>query len=250
MQLAPSTYLPLLRALSGLPNAGISPLSAELFWAIDTLQTRNGVAGNLAEIGVAYGASALFLAQLRKRDESLYLNDLFGVTCRNVSESFVNDVDIARITSIIETRLGSMDRIVLLQKESGLLTTKDMADVRIFHIDGGHSFDEVTADLTFACKVLCPSGALVIDDMTTETGWRAVYYAVREFAEAMGLEKRWFVPHFSNKAVLVPDGEMFAALYGAYRDMCCSGKSNRDRDFNLAHASFRSLYSPSRFLTL
>ncbi|MHB2021265.1 MAG: hypothetical protein ACYCW6_30395, partial [Candidatus Xenobia bacterium] len=122
--------------------------------------------------------------------------------------------------------------------------------VRLMHVEAGHSSDEVLHDLGYAMKVLTPDGVIVADDTTSETGWRGVYYAVRDFVVANGLEKQWFIPHFTNKAVIVRDAALFEELYGSYRAANCSDPADKSRNFNLADVSFKPVYGPGDFLAL
>lgn len=244
----PQQFLGLFKQSMTTYNFGLNPLAAELIWAVNELQMRRNILGNIAEIGVAYGASALFLYQIRRPNEILYLNDIFEAAQLNISASGDNRPTIESIRRTFQRTVGTTDQVIFINKPSQQLTADEMSHIRIFHIDGGHSYDEVIADLRYAKEALNPQGAIVVDDMGTDTGWRSVYYATRDFLHATGLDAQYFVPHFSNKAVIIPDRLLFEELYDLYQQASRSGKADRQRSFNLSSESFLPYWQPSTFM--
>lgn len=57
----------------------------------------------------------------------------------------------------------------------------------MIHLDGGHDFDSVTADLRAWWPVLAPGGLLVGDDYFEDGRWATVKQAFDEFFGAMGI---------------------------------------------------------------
>jgi hypothetical protein len=248
LNLTPDHFLPLLEPSMRIFNFGLNPIAAELMWAINELHRAHETRGNIAEIGVAHGASALFLYQLRRPGEALYLNDLFGEAGLDVSESGDHQSTVESVKRTFAGAFGTADEAVFIRKPSGSLTPDDMHHVRLFHVDGGHSYEEAVADLGYAMDVLHPQGAIVVDDMTTDTGWRAVYYATLDFVRSRDLDKQFFVPHFTNKAVIVPDRDRFDELYSLYRDASCQSAADRRRQFNLSDVSFEPYWQQPVFM--
>jgi len=169
------------------------PAAAYLFAWIDDQQRRAGVAGNLFEIGVYHGKSAIMLARLLQSGERLGVCDLFG---RKV-DSMLRPPRVAQLGSRIGQQLRSIgDGTMLIDAEAdtgdGFLRqfiinmrlnvpTSQLVDVylgasgrldvaettdrcRLFHIDGGHESADVVADLAVADRALAPGGVVILDD--------------------------------------------------------------------------------------
>lgn len=202
----------------------------------------------LAIIIIAIVGYWLYLYQMRRPNEVLYLNDIFDAAQFNISASGDNRPTIEDIRRMFQRTVGTAEQVVFISKPSQQLTADDMSSIRIFHVDGGHTYEEVLGDLRYAREALNPRGAIVVDDMGTDTGWRAVYYATRDFLRSTDLDHRYFVPHFSNKAVIVPDRELFEELYDLYRQASRSGKADKQRSFNLSSESFLPYWQPPPFM--
>ncbi|MHB2019309.1 MAG: class I SAM-dependent methyltransferase, partial [Candidatus Xenobia bacterium] len=121
------------------PNTGLNPLAAELLFAINQLQMARQVSGNLAEIGVAYGACALFLYQLKRPEGTLFLADIFGTAGENPSESFVNEQTEEHLRKTFLRLLNTDQNITFIKGLSQNLKPEHMSKVRLMHVDAGHS---------------------------------------------------------------------------------------------------------------
>ena len=156
------------------------PAAAYLFAWIDDQQRRAGVTGNLFEIGVYHGKSAVLLARLLQTSERLGVCDLFGravdaarrpqaVDMGRVdpNRTDLNGEFLARFLGNLRnhgpsTSLGKVDAYC---GASGRLDVADTTDhCRIFHIDGGHEAADVVADLAVADRALAPGGVVILDD--------------------------------------------------------------------------------------
>jgi hypothetical protein len=141
-----------------------SEAAAHTFCLVQEVQRRHGIWGDIAEIGVHHGRSALLLSCFVDRTrEWLYLNDVFEDQASNLSRSGAGDREVF-LAHLGRLRPG-FDRYTILQKPSSELTASDVGTrCRFFHIDGGHSAAETEGDLRTAARALHPEGVIVIDD--------------------------------------------------------------------------------------
>lgn len=135
---------------------------AELLWA----QKRIGVAGNVAEIGIHHGKSALPLAIAMRPTETLFAIDVFEHQEFNADGSGRGDREIfernlvrfapgAKVSLICE----SSDRLRGREREFGLL------GLRFMSIDGGHTRALTLNDLEVADTCLSDAGICCLDDV-------------------------------------------------------------------------------------
>lgn len=159
------------------------PVDALLLGAIDEMQCRLGIAGNLFEIGVHHGKSAILLARMLRADELLGVCDVFGQQELNLDHSgegsrelFERNMAAFAPSATARTRIHS--------KRSETLTVDDTtAACRLIHIDGGHRPGDVAADLEIACKALLPEGVVVLDDVFNPS-WPGVGEGLYEFVRS------------------------------------------------------------------
>jgi hypothetical protein len=137
------------------------PIDAYLFGAIDELQKRDGIAGNLFEIGVHHGKTAIFLARMLRAAESLGVCDVFEHQELNVDRSGEGSRE------LFERNMRSLGgpALVFAKPSSELTTTDTTTNCRFFHIDGGHRPEDVVADLETASRALHDRGVVAVDDV-------------------------------------------------------------------------------------
>jgi hypothetical protein len=176
--------------------------AARLFGLLDEAQRSAGVDGDLFEIGVHHGRSAVLLSQLARPGERLGVCDLFGTPEQNISNSGSGD------RAIFEANMAALapgfDRVDVFAMASDRLTPQQLGGpYRLFHIDGGHLREEALSDLRLGAAVLDPRGAIVVDDPFS-VAWPGVTEGILAFlAERPDLEA--LILGF-NKLVLVPGG--------------------------------------------
>jgi hypothetical protein len=137
------------------------PIDAYLFAAIDAIQQREGIAGNLFEIGVHHGKTAIFLARMLRAGEVLGVCDVFEQQQLNVDRSGEGSRELFERNM---RAFGGEARV--FAKSSHELTAEDTTtNCRLFHIDGGHRPDDVIADLQTAARALHAQGVVVVDDL-------------------------------------------------------------------------------------
>jgi len=134
----------------------------ELLW----LQEEAGFAGNVAEIGVHHGCSALALIAAARADETLIAIDLFDRQDLNIDNSGSGNLGAFREhlhylfpEARIQTIAKSSIEIRGAEKEH------DLVDLRFLSIDGGHTSALTVNDLEIADASLAPHGIAVLDDV-------------------------------------------------------------------------------------
>lgn len=112
------------------------------------------VEGDLAEIGVAFGRSAIALSNYRQPTDKLYLFDL----CVDVpQEEAQRNIDQFGTSGNIEWRVG----------DSTLLTPDTLQfdrPLRFLHVDGSHEHGAVVKDLTTFSGKMADGGIIAMDD--------------------------------------------------------------------------------------
>ena len=157
--------------------------AAMLFAWINQIQTKNGVVGDIFEIGVHHGKSAVLLAlMIQGEREVLGICDLFGEQSQNLSGSGGGNRAIfeANMRSFCGGRLPGR----ILAKPSQDIDPNEIGRKhRFFHIDGGHNADEALNDLKLAATVTLKEGVIVVDD-PFRPEWPGVSEAIVEFLAA------------------------------------------------------------------
>jgi Methyltransferase domain len=174
--------------------------AAGLFGLLDQVQHRAGIAGDLFEIGVHHGRSAVLLGAMAGPEETLGVCDLFGDQAANVSAS--GSGDRARFERNVARVLPGFTRLRVFAKPSSELTSGEIGvPQRLFHVDGGHLHEEALGDLRLGASALHEQGAIVVDD-PLRPEWPGVTEAILSFLA----ERSDFVPLVLgfNKLVLVP----------------------------------------------
>jgi SAM-dependent methyltransferase len=135
------------------------PVDAYLFGFVDEIQRRERLAGNLFEIGVHHGKTAIFLARMRREHELLGVCDVFDQQELNRDHSGEGN------RSIFERNLREHELRVFAKLSSELTPDDTTTRCRFFHIDGGHRAEDVVNDLEVAARALLPDGVVALDDL-------------------------------------------------------------------------------------
>jgi hypothetical protein len=141
------------------------PIDAYLFGLIDSIQKNEGISGNLFEIGVHHGKTAVFLGRAADAGELLGVCDVFGQQQLNADRSGEGSLEL--FTNNMRSLGGTSEgRLRVFARRSDTLTTGDTTtECRFFHIDGGHLPADVRADLVTALAALRPEGVVAVDDL-------------------------------------------------------------------------------------
>lgn len=157
-----------LRALDSI-DGWLYPDDVQLFQEIDALQRLSKVNGDLLEIGVYHGKSAILLGYFPRQDERLVLCDLFqspGQTRENQAEKQFWYPELTR-----ETFEGNYLRfhhrlpsIVICPSTKLIQIGRLTRTFRFIHIDGSHLYSIVRQDICTAKLLLKDKGIVVFDD--------------------------------------------------------------------------------------
>lgn len=121
------------------------------------------IRGNLCEIGVYCGRSLLPLANLKRDKEYVLGVDVFENSgYRNIKNSY------SSVISLMNDGFDGDNYIKIIKSSSQELmkkeTLKRFNPIRLFSIDGDHSFPGTLRDLTIAYSVISPKGIIFLDD--------------------------------------------------------------------------------------
>lgn len=146
------------------------------FWDIDFLvfdrilneQKRSGVTGDLLEIGALYGKSAIVLGLHAQPGEETVICDLFGDTGVNAANTHENEMSYPGLNrGIFEDnykRWVSRPARVVQHLSDEIRSHVRDGSLRFAHVDGGHHYDVVAADIRNCRELLADGGIIVIDD--------------------------------------------------------------------------------------
>jgi len=151
------------RGLESIPGwMGVG--AAQLFLALDYQQRKMGLEGDLFEIGVHQGRSAILLGLMAEGTKSrVTVCDLFSNQEENTSNSGRGNREAFEINwrNWIEEGI----EMELYECLSSRLWNKNIGrNYRLFHIDGGHTSEETINDLDFAESKLVSGGLILLDD--------------------------------------------------------------------------------------
>lgn len=155
--------------------------SALLFAWIDEMQQQMGLSGDVFEIGVHRGRSAVLLSHFLDAGERLGVCDVFGEQADNRSRS--GSGDRAEFEANMRRFGKAFERTRIFAKASSLLSPPEIGmNHRFFHIDGGHNADEALHDLKLAAACTVSGGAILVDD-PFRMEWPGVTEAVIRFLD-------------------------------------------------------------------
>ena len=141
------------------------PVDAYAFAMIDEIQKSEKIGGNLFEIGVHHGKTAIMLARMARVDETVGVCDVFGNQLDNVDRSGEGSRDLFLANMRAHTVVPP-ERLSVFEKRSSTLTADETSiNVRFFHIDGGHRAQDVFADLVTADRSVAHEGVVAVDDL-------------------------------------------------------------------------------------
>lgn len=144
------------------------------------LQTQEGVAGPIAEIGAFEGRFFIALAHALEQGEIALGIDIFSWPNEEVKDRFE--------ANCLRHGVGP-ERRVTVKGDSGAMAPADLLAhaggrrLRFIHIDGEHSRRALAKDLELATACLCEGGLIVLDDML-HPGYPTLMVAVQDYLEA------------------------------------------------------------------
>ena len=198
------------------------PVDAHVFAVIDDIQRGQSIGGNLFEIGVHHGKTAMFLARMAGESESVGVCDVFEQQDLNVDRSGEGSREL-----FLRNMRGYESRLQVFSKSSHDLTAADTTTrCRFFHIDGGHRPEDVAGDLATADRALHDRGVVAVDDVFN-ANWPGVSEGFYRF-----MERGAFVPVVigGNKVILARPGS-FDLYRRAWRDPVVPGYRWEDKEW-------------------
>jgi hypothetical protein len=142
--------------------------AALLFMAYNQLIVRDGICGDVLEIGVHHGKSAIAMASMKASTGRFYAVDLFeDGQAENTSGSGSGD----RQAFVRNMRrfFNGLDSIEIIAGSSQQLTPEQLRrNFSFCHVDGGHSARETYLDIQLCEEILLPGGLLALDDYFNE----------------------------------------------------------------------------------
>lgn len=156
------------------------PVDAQLFAFIDHVQQERSITGNLYEIGVHHGKTALLLARFLHPGEHLGVCDVFGNQDLNLDRSGEGSLGLFLRNVGTYTPLDPSDVAIHAKRSDALTEEETTTGCRIFHIDGGHQPEDVKNDLRVAIRALHRDGVVIVDDVFSSS-WPGVAEGFFEF---------------------------------------------------------------------
>lgn len=138
--------------------------------------------GDICEIGVAYGKSAICLSQFKRDTENLYLYDIFKEEIKKIAQNNI-------------AKFGSEKNINWRIQDTTNLHFDDIifnSPLRLLHIDGCHEHFAVLNDLQLFSNKMHDEGVIVIDDFN-DYEYPGVNSAAIEFSLSKYNNKNWRV---------------------------------------------------------
>jgi len=188
--------------LSQVDGWGINDDVAPIFVALNEAQDSLSVRGNLFEIGVHEGRTAILLALMAKAEESCVFLDLFDQQEQNLDQSGRGNLEVF-LKNLHRWAPGTVSEIIAgnSMKQDFRQVEKLKAGVRFAHIDGGHYREVALNDLYKTEAVLCPGGLIIVDDFL-HSGFLGVNEACNYYLREAQGERLSPVASGENKLVL------------------------------------------------
>lgn len=139
------------------------------------------ITGDICEIGVAYGKSAIMISQF-KGNSKFYLYDIFSEKDRIIAENNIKKFGNA---SNLEWRLEDTTKIKLDE-------LKFDTELRFLHIDGCHEHSAVLNDLLLFSSKMSDKGIIAVDDFQDQE-YPGVNSAVFQFCLSDENKEKWIV---------------------------------------------------------
>lgn len=153
----------------------------DIYEANDGMQKNRNIEGNLCEIGTWFGRSFLPLHNFTKPNETCIGIDIFQ---HKKHQKYYNE-----LIKNIRSCFGSLDgcKIIKISKSSTCedkqQALKGLTPIRIFYIDGDHSYKGALLDLQVALFALHDNGIMFLDDYDNPRYGPDVTAAVNKFVQ-------------------------------------------------------------------
>ncbi|MFG2195754.1 class I SAM-dependent methyltransferase [Streptomyces sp. NPDC048639] len=161
-------------------------LDQVLFASLLSRQQRRGERGDLLEMGVYLGKSAIFTGTFQGDGERFTVCDLFDAPAPDESNAAEARKSYASLTRVAfeQNYLAFHEELPeIVQATTSVLGDRIAPDsCRFVHIDASHLYEHVVGDIGTAQQSLLPGGLVVMDDFRSEhtpgvaaATWEAVF---------------------------------------------------------------------------
>jgi hypothetical protein len=163
-------------------------IDVRLFQAVHALHERRGLGGDLLEIGVYHGQSAILLGYFRRPGERLEVCDIFDDEALNAANPPAHRRNAPPRRETFADTFGHFHPSA--PPVIHACTSTALPDLgrrfRLVHVDGSHAYDVVRHDLALARRLLVDGGVVIVDDYRTahtpgiaRATWEAVAAGLR-----------------------------------------------------------------------
>lgn len=147
----------------------LSPLDFAVMTSMLVAQEANKVEGDLAEIGVWRGKSAILLSHFAREGQRLHAIDVFdlyypGEVPSRPTKPYADPATFRQNLSAHGFPAAVSEIVSDTRHDDTLVTRLENRAVRFFHIDGGHSYEHVVADCGTALAAVTGDAVLALDD--------------------------------------------------------------------------------------
>ena len=129
-------------------------------------------AGDLAELGVYLGKSAVLIGSYQQPGETFSVVDLFGMASDDPGNARENEDQYGGLSQgRFERNYRSVhaDLPVVIRGVSSAITTRAAHGThRFVHVDASHLYEQVRSDLQAARTLLRPQGIVAVDDIQSQ----------------------------------------------------------------------------------
>lgn len=147
----------------------LSPLDFAVMTSILVAQANLPREGDLAEIGVWRGKSAILMSFFVSEGESLYAVDVFdtyypGEAPVSPTKPYADPADFRHNLNAYGCPGAVTELASDTRSDDTLIERLSTREIRFFHIDGGHSYEHVIRDCQTALAVVGKECVIVLDD--------------------------------------------------------------------------------------
>ncbi|MEU3978818.1 class I SAM-dependent methyltransferase [Streptomyces sp. NPDC026672] len=147
-------------------------LDQMLFEWFLTRQETSGMRGDLLEVGVYMGKSAIFTGPHRRPGEAFTVCDLFEGDAPDDANRAESTKSYHRLTRRVfeDNYLAFHDELPRVLQGPSSVVPDEVApgSCRFVHIDASHLYEHVRGDIAAARELLVPEGIVVLDDFRSE----------------------------------------------------------------------------------
>jgi SAM-dependent methyltransferase len=138
--------------------------AALMFLAYNQLVAAKGIKGDVLEIGVHHGRSAILVAALAVRGKKFVAVDLFE-ELQTLNQSGSGSGNQQEFIRNMHRFFADLSFVQMIKGVSSSVKPESIGDEFSFcHVDGGHTPQETFDDLNLCSRILLPGGLLALDD--------------------------------------------------------------------------------------